>query len=45
MLDASNTGFSIFNLITIGAVEMLSDIDNSILVLAKNNTQAIAHPF
>ncbi|OBT71633.1 hypothetical protein VF21_09708 [Pseudogymnoascus sp. 05NY08] len=45
MLEGGNTGFSIFNLITIGAVEMLSDIDNSVLVLAKNNTQAIAHPF
>lgn len=45
MLDGGNTGVSIFNLITIGAVEMLSDIDKAILVLAKNNTQAIAHPF
>lgn len=44
-LNGGNTGFSIFNLITIGAVEMISDIENSVAVLAKNNTQAIAHPF
>ncbi|OBT89627.1 hypothetical protein VE02_01780 [Pseudogymnoascus sp. 03VT05] len=45
MLEGGNTGFSIFNLITIGAVKMISDTDNSVSVLAKDNTQAIAHPF
>ncbi|KFY91677.1 hypothetical protein V498_05365 [Pseudogymnoascus sp. VKM F-4517 (FW-2822)] len=44
-VDSGNTAFSIFNLITIGAVEMISDVANSVKVLAKENTQAIAHPF
>jgi hypothetical protein len=46
VLDAGgNYGLYLFNLITIGAVEMISNIDDNQVVLAKNNTQAIGHPF
>ncbi|KAI9645912.1 hypothetical protein NHQ30_005349 [Ciborinia camelliae] len=40
-----NGGLYIWNLITIGAVEMISDTYNIEAILAKENTQAIAHPF
>lgn len=45
VLDAGgNYGLYLFNLITIGSVEMISNIDDNQVVLAKNNTQAIGHP-
>ncbi|KFY09866.1 hypothetical protein V492_05322 [Pseudogymnoascus sp. VKM F-4246] len=44
-IGSGNSAFSIFNLITIGAVEMISDVENSVTILAEDNTQAIAHPF
>lgn len=41
----SNAGLYIWNLITIGATEMISNTDSSEVVLAANNTQSIMHPF
>ncbi|PSK38025.1 hypothetical protein B9Z65_1216 [Elsinoe australis] len=43
--SGSNVGFRMFNLITIGGVEMLSNIANGLVVYAKNNTQTASHPF
>ncbi|PYI01146.1 exo-1,3-beta-D-glucanase [Aspergillus sclerotiicarbonarius CBS 121057] len=46
VLDSGeNSGLYIWNLITIGAVEMISNIDDNNIILAKNNTQAIGHPY
>ncbi len=46
VLDAgSNAGLFVFNLVTIGAVEMVSNVARSNIVYAANNTQAFAHPF
>lgn len=39
-----NTGFNMFNLVTIGSVEMVSAEPDG-LVMAHENTQATAHPF
>jgi glucan 1,3-beta-glucosidase len=40
-----NSGLYLWNLITIGAVEMISNTYSNEVILAKNNTQAIGHPF
>jgi glucan 1,3-beta-glucosidase len=40
-----NSGLYLWNLITIGAVEMVSNTYSNEVILAKNNTQAIGHPF
>jgi glucan 1,3-beta-glucosidase len=46
VLDSGgNSGTFVFNLVTIGAVEMISNVDKADVVLAKNNTQAFGHPF
>ncbi|RDW56742.1 pectin lyase fold factor [Coleophoma cylindrospora] len=46
VLDSGgNSGLYLWNLITIGAVEMISNTYTNETILAKNNTQAIAHPF
>ncbi|KAI1295256.1 exo-1,3-beta-D-glucanase [Xylaria venustula] len=45
----NNQGYNdqlyVFNLVTIGSVEMLSDTDTGDVIYAANNTQATAHPF
>ncbi|PYH85075.1 exo-1,3-beta-D-glucanase [Aspergillus uvarum CBS 121591] len=43
--QGENSGLYVWNLITIGAVEMISNIDDNNIILAANNTQAIGHPF
>ncbi len=40
-----NSGAYIFNLVTIGAVEMISDVSEDNIIYAVNNTQASGHPF
>lgn len=40
-----NGAFWLFNLVTIGSVEMISDTEDETVIYAKNNTQAITHPF
>ena len=40
-----NGGFSLWNLVTIGSVEMISNNDTGDVIYAQDNTQAIAHPF
>ncbi|RAL02989.1 glycoside hydrolase family 55 protein [Aspergillus ibericus CBS 121593] len=46
VLDAGeNSGLYIWNLITIGAVEMISNTFDNDIIFAKNNTQAIGHPY
>lgn len=40
-----NGAFWLWNLVTIGAVEMISDTYTGASIYASNNTQAIAHPF
>jgi hypothetical protein len=41
----SNSGLYIWNIITVGATEMVSNTDTSEIVYAANNTQAIGHPY
>jgi len=41
----SNSGLYIWNLITVGATEMVSNTDTGEIVYAANNTQAIGHPY
>ncbi|KAI0120607.1 hypothetical protein BJ170DRAFT_600500 [Xylariales sp. AK1849] len=43
--EGANNQLYMFNLITIGAVEMLSDTDDGTIIYAANNTQTSAHPF
>ncbi|KAK6223391.1 hypothetical protein LQW54_000509 [Pestalotiopsis sp. IQ-011] len=43
--QGANNQLYMFNMITIGAVEMLSDTDDGTIIYAANNTQANAHPF
>ncbi|KUJ15980.1 pectin lyase-like protein [Mollisia scopiformis] len=43
--QGSNDQLLIWNLVTIGAVEMLSDTNTDTIIYAKNNTQANIHPF
>ncbi|KAE9377716.1 glycoside hydrolase family 55 protein [Stipitochalara longipes BDJ] len=43
--QGSNDQLLIWNLVTIGAVEMVSDTNTNTTIYAKNNTQAIGHPF
>ncbi|GIJ86242.1 hypothetical protein Asppvi_005128 [Aspergillus pseudoviridinutans] len=43
--QGENQGLYMWNLITIGAVEMISNTDDSNIILAANNTQAVGHPF
>ncbi|PYH91880.1 hypothetical protein BO71DRAFT_442889 [Aspergillus ellipticus CBS 707.79] len=43
--QGENQGLYFWNLITIGAVEMISNTEDNNIILAKNNTQAIAHPY
>lgn len=46
LLDAGdNSGFYIFNLVTVGAVEMISNLEADDIVYAINNTQAFGHPY
>ncbi|RDW56893.1 pectin lyase fold factor [Coleophoma crateriformis] len=46
VLDSGgNSGLYWWNLITIGAVEMISNTYSNETILAKDNTQAIGHPF
>ncbi|PWY88961.1 exo-1,3-beta-D-glucanase [Aspergillus heteromorphus CBS 117.55] len=46
VLDSGdNGGLYFWNLITIGAVEMISNTAENDIILAKNNTQAMAHPY
>ena len=46
VLDAGgNQYLALWNLITIGSVEMVSTADRSEVILAKNNTQSLGHPF
>ena len=40
-----NSGLYLWNLVTIGSVEMISNTYSNEVILAKNNTQAIGHPF
>lgn len=41
----SNGGLYFWNLITIGGVEMISNIDTGDVIYAANNTQTTGHPF
>ncbi|KAI9742739.1 MAG: hypothetical protein M1818_003468 [Claussenomyces sp. TS43310] len=43
--QGGNDALYIWNIVTIGAVEMLSDTATGTIIYAANNTQAIAHPF
>jgi glucan 1,3-beta-glucosidase len=45
--QGDNSGFYLWNLVTIGSVEMISDTanDNANTVFAANNTQLDSHPF
>ncbi|KKA30026.1 hypothetical protein TD95_001514 [Thielaviopsis punctulata] len=43
--NSDNYGFRLSNLVTIGSMEMLSAPNTNTAVLAKENTQAAAHPF
>jgi glucan 1,3-beta-glucosidase len=43
--NGGNEGFRLFNLITIGSVEMLSVPGEDLVIYAKDNTQARSHPF
>jgi glucan 1,3-beta-glucosidase len=43
--NGGNEGFRLFNLITIGSVEMLSAPEDDLVIYAKDNTQAHSHPF
>ena len=43
--QGGNGGFWMWNLVTIGSVEMISNTENDAVIYAKNNTQADAHPF
>jgi hypothetical protein len=45
--QGSNIGFYLWNLVTIGSIEMISDTanDNANTVFAANNTQLDSHPF
>ncbi|KAK4860839.1 hypothetical protein LT330_004570 [Penicillium expansum] len=43
--QGENQGLYIWNLITIGAVEMISNTDDNNIILAANNTQAVGHPY
>ncbi|KAK5157149.1 hypothetical protein LTS14_004667 [Recurvomyces mirabilis] len=43
--NGDNAGFRLFNLITIGSVEMLSSPSEDLIIYAKNNTQQQSHPF
>jgi hypothetical protein len=44
--DQGDSGeFWVFNLVTIGSVEMISNTDSGDNIYAKNNTQSNGHPF
>lgn len=43
--QGENQGLYVWNLITIGAVEMISNTDDNNIILAANNTQAVGHPY
>ncbi|GAB7334645.1 hypothetical protein MBLNU13_g06604t2 [Cladosporium sp. NU13] len=43
--NGGNEGFRLFNLITIGSVEMLSAPEDDLVIYAKDNTQVHSHPF
>jgi glucan 1,3-beta-glucosidase len=43
--NGGNEGFRLFNLITIGSVEMISAPNDDLVIYAKDNTQARGHPF
>lgn len=43
--QGDNGEFWVFNLVTIGSVEMVSNPDSGDNIYAKNNTQANSHPF
>ncbi|KAK2616718.1 hypothetical protein QQS21_000330 [Conoideocrella luteorostrata] len=43
--QGNNGGFWVWNLVTIGAVEMISNTYSGESIYAKENTQATAHPF
>ncbi|CAK7568439.1 MAG: hypothetical protein SEPTF4163_006429 [Sporothrix epigloea] len=46
VLDSGdNAGLFIFNLVTIGAVEMISNVGDADIVYAANNTQSFGHPY
>ena len=43
--DGSNNGLTLYNLITIGSVEMISAPSIDVAILAKNFTQSLGHPY
>lgn len=43
--QGGNGAFWLWNLVTIGSVEMVSDTENDAVIYAKNNTQTTTHPF